>query len=41
MKAGRDDLLSEVRDAAGGLAELVSTVGEFFHVESQADAHAR
>jgi DNA-binding NtrC family response regulator len=37
----RDNLLSEVRDAVGGLAELVSTAGKFFHVESQTDAHVR
>jgi DNA-binding response OmpR family regulator len=37
----RDNLLTEVRDAVGGPAELASTAGEFFHVESRTDAHVR
>jgi DNA-binding NtrC family response regulator len=37
----RDNLLSEVRDAVGRPAELVSTGGRFFHVEGKTDAHVR
>jgi len=37
----RDHLLTEVRNAVGGPAELASTAGKFFHVESRTDAHVR
>jgi hypothetical protein len=37
----RDDLLTAVRDAVGGPAELASTAGKFFHVESRTEVHVR
>jgi hypothetical protein len=37
----RGDLLATVRDAVGGPAELASTAGKFFHVESRTDVHVR
>jgi hypothetical protein len=37
----RGDLLSAVRDAVGGPAELAPTAGKFFHVENRTDVHVR
>jgi hypothetical protein len=36
-----DNLLSEVRDAVGGPADLDLTAGKLFHAESQTDADVR